>query len=247
MMFPSSSSSSSKAIYMAVPLLPQSTNDNKDKDISKKTQRQTLLSSSSSLSVASRFACFMTGGAMGLFCYATFYVTILPLIPHLANSLYDNALSSLIWSLLTTLFAYSIGHVFLLALHHRCYCHNNNNKSRRPQEEENKECNNDQVQDDHDNKETNVEKIKKDKKKNTDWDDMEYFYALGVFLGFSSACTIYLVMTGVPTIFLMTFLILIVFWTCVMAWLGGDNNCNNNNNNSRSRTTATTVLPTLVL
>ena len=243
MMFPSSSS---KAIYMAVPLLPQSTNDNKDKDISKKTQKQTLLSSSSSLSVASRFACFMTGGTIGLFCYATFYVTILPLSPHLANFLYDNALSYLIWSFITTPFAYSIGHVFLLALHHRCYCHNNNNKSRRPQEEENKEYNNDQTQDDNDNKETNVEKIKKNNKKNTDWDDMEYFYALGVFLGFSSAYTIYFVMTGVPTIFLMTFLILISSWTCVMAWLGGNNNCHNNNNNSRSRTTATTVLPTLV-
>ncbi|KAL7565518.1 hypothetical protein ACA910_012252 [Epithemia clementina (nom. ined.)] len=187
-----SSSSSSKAVYMAVPLLP------KDKDASTAAAAaEQETSSSLSSSSSSSFFClapsclhFLAGSNMGIVCYYAVHALVLPSLPHMTNPLADSAFSALIWSAITTVVAYTLWFGFILVF---------------------RSCQSSRavVQDDED-----------EDAEASFWDEMEYYYALGVFLGFSAACIISLAMAGVPSIFLMAVIFSAFLWTRIMAWMG---------------------------
>ena len=152
---------------------------------------------------------FVGGGVMGTICYYAVHSAVLPIIPHMTNAVIDSAFAALVWSAITTLVAYATWFAFFLASKP---CYDQDQKQ--------------QENDDDDDEE------------NAFWEDMEFYYALGVFLGFSAACVVFLAMAGVPMIFLLAVMLSAFVWTKIMTWMG---------KREPSKRGSKTVLPTVVV
>ena len=133
-----------------------------------------------------------SGAVMGLVCHYLLLATMQRVLPHLADPLADSAMTALIWSAITTTLAYTLWFAV-----RPCY-----------RKEQNAE------EEDDDSEGTN-----KNQKEDAYWDDLEYYYASGVFLGFSAACVISLVLAGVPGYFVMMVILSAFVWNRVMASL----------------------------
>ena len=143
---------------------------------------------------------------MGLVCYVAVGAFILPLVPHVHNSIGDSAIMALIRSVITTTVGYALWFT-AIAMYQTC------SGSRRQEQEQ--ECGDKELE---------------------FWEDMEYFYALGVFVGFSAACVAALVLEGVPAMIVGSVAVAAMFLCVIMAVTG-----------RREKKKSKTVLPMVVV
>ena len=174
---------------MALPMLPQESNDNNRQDLKEALIPITEESKSTNpyLVIAGAGA---SGAVMGLVCYYIMQATMQLVLPHLADPLADSAMTALIWSVITTTLAYTLWFAV-----RPCY----------------------QREQDAEEEEDVSEGANKNQKEDVYWDDLEYYYAAGVFLGFSAACVISLILAGGPVYFVMMVILSALVWNPVMA------------------------------
>ena len=176
---------------MALPMLPQESNDNNRQDLKEALIPITEESKSTNpyLVIAGAGA---SGAVMGLVCYYIMQATMQLVLSHLADPLADSAMTALIWSVITTTLAYTLWFAV-----RPCY----------------------QREQDAEEQEDVSEGANKNQKEDVYWDDLEYYYASGVFLGFSAACVISLILAGDPAYFVMMVILSAFVWNRVMASL----------------------------
>lgn len=120
------------------------------------------------------------------------------MLPHLANTWADSAFSAFIWSVLTTAVAYSLWFGFVFVYQ----ASNSASYTQTKKTSEHEEDKDDGADNDEDEKA---------------WDQLEFYYALGVFMGFSAACLIALARSGVPSLFLVALFGSALAWAHFMA------------------------------
>ena len=199
----SSATSTSKAVYTAVPLLSKDAHEELTQALLNEPTPENPDHTSSVPSCGCSGMHFVIGSVMGVLCYSTIHTIILPYLPSCGNAFADSAISALIWSAITTVTAYSLWFGFI-AVYRSC-------AARLPAEMTDDEC--------------------------QFWEDMEYFYAVGVFLGFSTSCIVSLALVGVPPPYLLAVIVSAFIWCRIMAWMG--------KRDLQKRTK--TVLPTVVV
>mmetsp|Transcript_2571 Transcript_2571/g.3437 ORF Transcript_2571/g.3437 Transcript_2571/m.3437 type:complete len:189 (-) Transcript_2571:123-689(-) len=167
-----SSTSTDKAIYIAVPLL---TNEEKNTDAIAAEEQLEASSLEEKSPQSHCYKPFLFGVLIGLACYCLVDSHLIPSFK-LSNVLANSMATALTWSIVTSALAYSIfwGGWVVLGLKNS-------------------------VSADQDF-----------------FEHMEYYFTLGVFLGFCVACTIDVVMFGIPLLGIMAMVGVAMMWTFAM-------------------------------
>eukprot|EP00523_Entomoneis_sp_CCMP467_P009872 CAMPEP_0168738208 /NCGR_PEP_ID=MMETSP0724-20121128/10809_1 /TAXON_ID=265536 /ORGANISM="Amphiprora sp., Strain CCMP467" /LENGTH=250 /DNA_ID=CAMNT_0008785533 /DNA_START=150 /DNA_END=902 /DNA_ORIENTATION=+ len=207
-------SSSSKAVYNAVPLLePLLDSSEQAKQQPEETlaqqQAQAELSTLSSAQQQQQqpqpphrsTAPFVFGVAIGMLCYCLVDSNWVPSL-HLPNILVNSLATALLWSTITSAMAYGIFWSAWMVWETAT-----GSSSSADDEEEEQDVGTFQYEDEDDSLAANHQEF---------FEHMEYYFTLGVFLGFCAACTIDVILFGIPLVGILSMVLVAFLWTLVM-------------------------------
>lgn len=156
---------------------------------------------------------FLAGSGIGITCFYIMDSVVIPLMPHMTNVVADGALSAVVWGVITTSVAFSLWIGFALvsqtftSKNIENIDNDNHNEKRASETIGDYEVN---TNDADENSTTEAYLY---------WEEKEYFYSLGVLLGFNAACIVSLATKRAPSIFLVALLTMALAWIRVMSWI----------------------------